>query len=260
MNYERIYNELISNALERNYTKCKTTISLETHHIVPRCIGGTDDSSNLVNLTIREHIIAHLLLAKIHGGKLWYAANAMHMGRPMFKSSKALAIIRENYVKERRLEMKGNLYGSYKWSDARRQTHKDAMRLVGYTKAKQDALKLAWAANKGSKQSKETIAKRSKRMKEIGFTPVRAGEYEVCSKAGKANKGVKKSFRSDEHTKNWETTFKSKYPIWAYEDQIYKIWLDNNKPKVARLRKLATEHNIPEGHLGKMCAKFFAKT
>ncbi|QQM13929.1 homing endonuclease [Acinetobacter phage Morttis] len=81
MNYKRIYDELINNALNRASVKSKAAPGeLETHHIVPKCIGGTNDTTNLVNLTTREHIIAHLLLAKIHGGKLVRAAMAMHMG------------------------------------------------------------------------------------------------------------------------------------------------------------------------------------
>jgi hypothetical protein len=35
---------------------------LETHHIVPRCMGGTDDPSNLVRLTFEEHVEAHHIL------------------------------------------------------------------------------------------------------------------------------------------------------------------------------------------------------
>lgn len=36
------------------------------HHIIPKCLNGTDESSNLTRLTAREHYIAHLLLVKIH--------------------------------------------------------------------------------------------------------------------------------------------------------------------------------------------------
>lgn len=36
----------------------------EKHHILPRCIGGTDDENNLIDLYAREHFIAHMLLAK----------------------------------------------------------------------------------------------------------------------------------------------------------------------------------------------------
>ena len=36
----------------------------EYHHIIPRCLGGTDDKSNLVSLTSKEHFIAHKLLVE----------------------------------------------------------------------------------------------------------------------------------------------------------------------------------------------------
>ena len=36
----------------------------EIHHILPKALGGTNDSSNLVKLTYFEHVIAHYLLAK----------------------------------------------------------------------------------------------------------------------------------------------------------------------------------------------------
>jgi hypothetical protein len=41
------------------------------HHIVPRCLGGTDDPSNLIELTYEEHVEAHRILAEQypeHGG------------------------------------------------------------------------------------------------------------------------------------------------------------------------------------------------
>lgn len=36
----------------------------ERHHIVPRFCGGSNEASNLVRLTARNHFIAHLLLVK----------------------------------------------------------------------------------------------------------------------------------------------------------------------------------------------------
>lgn len=38
----------------------------EKHHIVPKCLGGSDDKFNLVVLTAREHFLAHYLLTKIY--------------------------------------------------------------------------------------------------------------------------------------------------------------------------------------------------
>jgi hypothetical protein len=36
----------------------------DSHHIVPKCMGGSNSTSNRVLLTPREHFIAHLLLSK----------------------------------------------------------------------------------------------------------------------------------------------------------------------------------------------------
>jgi hypothetical protein len=40
-------------------------------------MGGTNDKSNIVALTAREHFIAHALLAKVYGGKQWAAFSLM---------------------------------------------------------------------------------------------------------------------------------------------------------------------------------------
>lgn len=39
----------------------------ERHHIVPRHMGGSDDSDNLVTVMYRQHILLHLLLWKSYG-------------------------------------------------------------------------------------------------------------------------------------------------------------------------------------------------
>ena len=47
----------------------------EQHHVIPRCIGGSEDAENLVLLTAREHFLAHKLLCEIYpdNDKLIYA-------------------------------------------------------------------------------------------------------------------------------------------------------------------------------------------
>lgn len=48
----------------------------EFHHIIPKHMGGNDDPSNLVELDLRQHKIAHYLLWKIYGKDqdklVWY--------------------------------------------------------------------------------------------------------------------------------------------------------------------------------------------
>lgn len=74
MNYSLHYTKLIERSRLRvldDYT--------ERHHIVPRCLGGTDDKSNIAVLTAEEHFVAHQLLVKMYPGNrdLIYAAQMM---------------------------------------------------------------------------------------------------------------------------------------------------------------------------------------
>lgn len=62
MNYQNIYNNIIERSKNRNLqSKYK-----EIHHIIPKCLGGLDDNSNLTELTLREHYICHKLLSFIY--------------------------------------------------------------------------------------------------------------------------------------------------------------------------------------------------
>lgn len=50
----------------------------ENHHIVPKSLGGLDDSQNLVRLSAKEHFICHLLLTKMtHGNSLYKMKTAL---------------------------------------------------------------------------------------------------------------------------------------------------------------------------------------
>ena len=92
MNYQRIYNQLIAHASTRSILKEYT----EKHHITPKALGGSDDESNMVILTAREHFVAHLLLAKIFGKGMWHAAHMMsNMKR---YSSRKYAVVRKEHA------------------------------------------------------------------------------------------------------------------------------------------------------------------
>lgn len=99
MDYRKVYFNIISNAQGRSLLGYG-----EVHHIVPRCMGGSDEKSNLVKLTAREHLLCHILLAKIHGGKLWAAVNRMTNNGEL--RSKTYEIFRKNYAKS--ITGKGN--------------------------------------------------------------------------------------------------------------------------------------------------------
>lgn len=60
MNYLNIYNQLMMKRMKTPSTAEYT----ERHHVVPRCMGGNDTSDNLVELSAKEHYVAHHLLYK----------------------------------------------------------------------------------------------------------------------------------------------------------------------------------------------------
>ena len=82
MNYKKIYDNLISKGRNR-VLNCY----VERHHIIPKCMGGTDDEENLVELTPEEHYVAHQLLVKIYpkNKALINAAMMMIPNRPTNK-------------------------------------------------------------------------------------------------------------------------------------------------------------------------------
>lgn len=77
------YTNIYYNIIERAKSRVLENHS-ETHHIVPRSLGGDDSEDNLVVLTPREHYLCHALLPKMckkvnHIHKMYAAFNMMHL-------------------------------------------------------------------------------------------------------------------------------------------------------------------------------------
>lgn len=103
--YTRWYYVIINRATTRSVSGYA-----EKHHIIPKSFGGSNKKSNLVNLTVREHYICHLLLTKMVTGeyraKMIYALSLM---KPKTKHNSTLYeklkiegnIARSKYMSER---------------------------------------------------------------------------------------------------------------------------------------------------------------
>jgi hypothetical protein len=98
MNYLKFYNNLI------NFAKARKTIKgqyYERHHIVPKCLGGSNEKTNIVKLTAREHYVAHQLLAKIypdHLGLIFAAYSLSHDGNGQRISNRVYEWIKLKYI------------------------------------------------------------------------------------------------------------------------------------------------------------------
>ena len=82
MDYKKQYYLLINRAVGRQLNGYK-----ERHHIVPKCMGGTNEPDNLVYLTAEEHFVAHQLLMRMYpnNSSLAFACFSMTMNAPSHK-------------------------------------------------------------------------------------------------------------------------------------------------------------------------------
>lgn len=114
MDHQAVYDALMVRSVERDGIDGY----VERHHIRPKSLFPDlkDDPSNIVILTAREHFIAHLLLAKIYGGVMAFAAQSMALnGR---YGARRYAWLREDaaaYMSESRKGSGNPMFGR-KWS------------------------------------------------------------------------------------------------------------------------------------------------
>jgi hypothetical protein len=85
--YTKWYFQIIEKAKSQNRIKSKD-VYYESHHIIPRCMNGSNKSHNLVLLTAREHFICHYLLCKMADkNQNWYKLmNAFNYMKSQSKS------------------------------------------------------------------------------------------------------------------------------------------------------------------------------
>jgi hypothetical protein len=118
MNYTKIYNQLIERAKNR---KVERDGYYERHHIIPKCLGGSDDKDNLVKLRAKEHFVAHKLLVEIYSdnGKLihsyWRMANNKNDDRREYiVGSREYERLKIKHAKQVSTNLKGTIK---KWKD-----------------------------------------------------------------------------------------------------------------------------------------------
>lgn len=166
--YTSVYNRIVQRAQNRllgGYT--------ETHHITPRCMGGTDDNANLVKLTSREHYICHALLVRMvakrnHLYKMMSAFNMMHMDAYGKRYTSRLY----EYNKHKYYKLKSEIQKGYKRTEESKQKQSAKTKGRPWTEKKRNA-------PMNQPTAKPVVAYDKK-------TGERIGEWESISAAGKA--------------------------------------------------------------------------
>lgn len=242
--YSKWYNSIITKALLRIDNDGYT----EKHHILPRSLGGSDDPTNLVILTAKEHFVCHLLLPKFTEGldrhKMIYAANFMcKMSREYQTRYKPSARIYEMLRKQ---------FASTHSKSLRGKTYED---LYG---DRADEMRTKVSAHRiGKKQSDETIAKRVEKLK----GQVRTEEQRQTMSASqlsrkpssplspekklfiskKISDGLKGKIKTDEHRANLATANRGKTLGIAKSEETKQRM---RKPKTPEHRKAISDARI----------------
>ena len=115
--FKKTYTKLIAKGKSRGLDKTALNYYTEVHHIVPKCVNGTNEDKNLVLLTYREHVIAHMLLARIYNTiELKHVVNYMLSSKKntiKIVSTKFIDEIKEAsiaYIRELRKKQVGQRY------------------------------------------------------------------------------------------------------------------------------------------------------
>ena len=114
--YTTWYNNIITKAKSRSLS---SDTYIETHHVIPKSLGGDNSTFNLVKLTAREHFICHLLLIKMLGDpllkrKMQFALNSFRRTsknqQRYVLTSKQYEIVRKEVSVARSLSQLGNKF------------------------------------------------------------------------------------------------------------------------------------------------------
>lgn len=261
MDYFRIYQEFIS---DRRRKEGGVLGYSELHHILPRSMGGDDSSSNLIRLTAEDHFFAHLLLAKVYGGEMWYALVAMTMeshgrrlcDRFLRRSRKRFAIAREKAAAVHSGRMKGRFAGdkhpmfgrpcSELAKQRTRERHASGLTPMASAESRKKVSE-ALKGRKFSPEWREKIAE-SKRGKPRSSESIEKQRATMTGKKRPPEFGIAISARLRGKKKSAEQIQKMR------EANIGKRLSDETKAKIS---KRWAEYGHPKGMLGKSQSEEF---
>lgn len=150
--YLNRYNKLIE---YRRHHPLTNSEYCERHHIIPKCMGGSDEQNNLVRLSGREHYIAHYLLAKAYPKDkgLWYSFNMMRRisndKSVLYEAARKYISINTSEDKDRASKISSKLKGVEKSSEHRAKLSEARKKYTGWHHSDETKRKMSENGLKG---------------------------------------------------------------------------------------------------------------
>jgi hypothetical protein len=227
MDYGRVYKEFIADRRLRPRPQGYT----ERHHILPRALGGGDEPENLIDLTAEDHIFAHLLLAKAHGGKMWFPLTIM------LRPARQLGIDCKG-GRARRIAAIAKREQSRRQSGRKRPDVSAAMRGRKFSDEHRAAISRAAT---GRKDSEETRQKKSRASAGRVFTAERNAKVSA-SKVGDSNPAKRPDVRAKIAAKAKINSAGKNNP--RFNSTVYRFRHNDGREVAATKFDMAAAHNL----------------
>ena len=224
MNYKKIYNSIINNRRLKKYQGYT-----EKHHIIPRCLGGSNEKDNLVSVSAREHFILHLLLIKIYpeGTPEW------------IKMVKALNLMCASSENQKRIVPS-------KWYSSIREKISIAHSInqSGKNNSQYDTI---WILNNDLKQSIKIPKKELDLFIAKGWIKGRRLNWNNNESKIKKNKNKNNQHKSLNQQKiDYYTRYYDIYNKYGWEEFIKRTGYDKSKPNLVQNFKKYVKNFIPQ--------------
>lgn len=256
MDYQKIYNQIIDRAKSRTLICYK-----EKHHIIPKCMNGSDDKTNLAELTAKEHFICHELLIEIYPansklkGALWCMITAVSTSQQRYKpSARIYERIKLEYIKlpvsqEARdklsLKLKGRVFTEewkQKLKDGKKRQYDNGY--ISHSKGKKLDFKQIWV-DKGlteqEAQDKWDEKTENQRKLMLENNPFKGKHHteEVKQESAKRTKELLTgTHQSEEHKKRRAESYKNTYyNSQRSQDKRKQLNKENRLKQLVTLRK-----------------------
>lgn len=152
------------------------------HHIIPRHAGGSDDPSNLVELSVEDHAEAHRLLWEKHNR--WQDRIAWQMLSGQISNAEGIKQVQSEYMKNRVISEKTKS----RMSDGQKKRHSKGQHPMLGKKFTEESRKRMSNSHKGQIPSNKGYVKTAEEIERDRIAQYKVPIYE-CDVCGKPCRG-----------------------------------------------------------------------